>query len=375
MHRTRFLQALCLSALALGCGEPDDDGGCTPGVAMECAVGLVCGTDTRTCRPPSAADVVFPPRDQVCGEPSPDVHTPCRTDTPSLTDEARTAEAPSGADPITMTFVVRTLSLPEATPDSDGDGPLRSMATGFNLDGLDSQHGSTAAEPTCEEAPPDYEGLYDDGLVGVDNALQGLVGTLEGFLDEADCPSSTTEGCLDATLQAQIDEGALLLLVELRGVDDLVYDTEVRVQMALGTPRAALVLGDDGRLAPGQTFDTEMLLGGEVTGDIFGGRLRFLTDTLPLTIDAGGFVLPLVIHGVELRFDVDATRLANGSIGGFLRAEEVITAASAIAPWLEAALRSIVEGAADYEPSAGDPAACSSVSVGLSASATTANPR
>jgi len=232
---------------------------------------LGCGDDTTD--PPDPTGTTFPPRDENCAAPDPSMV--CTTDTPARSEADRTVEVPMTFEDRTIAFVLSTASLPEATSDPDGDGPGRGQAVGFNVDGIDSGNGSSAADANCEEFNTDYQALTDPQHFGVDNALQGLVGTIEGLLDAMDCPGGTTDGCLDATLQQQIAEGSLILLIEVAGINDFDYDTSVSVQMHLGAvPGGGMpMVGSGGGLEGGQAFDSMMMLGPAVDGDIFNGRL------------------------------------------------------------------------------------------------------
>lgn len=260
--------------------------------------------------------------------------------------------------PESQTYIVSTIDLPEA---------MGGSAAGYNLDGIDSGEGSTAGDANCEEFNQDFVNSVEPDHVGVDNALQGLVGTIEGLLDAGDCPGGTTEGCLGATLQSQINEGSLLLLMEVSGINDYSYDSEIQLQLFLGSlPEGETPdIGGDGTIAPGGSYMTMQELGAPVTGDIFAGRLRASTDLLTITIDTGDFMLPLMISNAEVRFDITADTLTNGQIGGYLQTEDIIEAAAMIMEGIEETVRSVVESVADVSPSASDPAICEAVSVGL----------
>ncbi len=334
MNSRKLACVLIAGAMAYGCGESSPSGTFT-----------------------------FPARDNNCAAGA---ATPCATDTPANTDEARTIELPEGFADRTLTYVIGTVALPEATPDPDGDGPQRSQAAGFNVDDLDSGNGSDAVDANCEEFNQDFVSLTDSSHLGVDNALQGLVGTIEGLLDAADCPGMMTAGCLDATLQRQILEGDLILLVEVSGVNDFTYDSSVTVQMHLGAvPAMGMPMaGPSGGLAAGQSFESTMALGSPVIGDIFAGRLRVATPLLPLTIMAGDFNLTLMVTNAQVRFNITEGAMTNGSIGGVVTVDAIVEAASAIMPGIEDTVRSVVESVADVTPSA-DPAVCDAVSLGL----------
>ncbi|MCA9610057.1 MAG: hypothetical protein KC619_30885 [Myxococcales bacterium] len=321
---------------------------------------LVGACDGGTTTP---STVTFPARDFTCAAGA---AMPCATDTPATTDEARTVEAPAGFDDRTLTYVIGTVALPEATPDPDGEGPQRGQAAGFNVDDMDSGNGSDAIDANCEEFNQDFVAVTDSNHAGVDNALQGLVGTIEGLLNAADCPGMMTAGCLDATLQQQILDGSLILLVEVSGVNDFMYDSSVTVQMHLGqVPGMGMPMeGSGGGLAGGQTFESTMALGSPVTGDIFAGRLRVATPMLPLSIMAGDFNLTLQITQAQVRFNITETAMTNGAIGGVVTVDAIVMAASALMPGIEDTVRSVVESVADVDPGS-DPAVCTALSLGL----------
>jgi hypothetical protein len=176
-------------------------------------------------------------------------------------------------------------------------------------------------------------------------------------------------GCLDATLQQQIAEGSLILMVEVSGINDYVFDDAVQLQLVLGSvPGGGMPMIDgSGNLAADQTFDTMQELGMPVAGDIYQGRLRAQTDQLTITIDTGDFALPLMISGAEVRFNIsaDGSSLSNGVIGGYLRTDDIVDAAAMIMDGIEDTVRGVVENVADVSPSADDPMICDSVSVGL----------
>lgn len=338
------------------------------------ALVLACGLALVGCGDGTGDGMVdgyeFPARDEVCADGE---EPPCATDTPAQSAEARTVELDESMEAETHTFIVNVIALPEAV-DPDGPGGAPAEAAGFNLDNLNSGEGISTSDATCEEFVPDYVSVTDSNHVGVDNALQGLVGTIEGLLSAEDCPGGTTDGCLDAQLQEQIADGSLLLLMEVSGVNSFTNDSEVSVRLFLGATQdgGPPMVDGGGTLTAGQTFVEEMGLGAAVDGDIFQGRLRATTPLLPIAINTGDFSLTLEISNAEVRFDISESGLSNGAIGGFITTESIIMAASMIMPGIEDTVRGIVESIADVQPSSADPAVCDSVSVGLTFGATTA---
>jgi hypothetical protein len=308
---------------------------------------------------------VFPERDFVCaaGE-SP----PCETTEPATTDADRTAEPGDELEGETHTYVVNLLTIPDG---ADGTSP------GFNLDGIDSGEGGSG--DTCEQSQPDYAPVasLDPDQVGIDNALIGVLATVGGFVGDFD---------VNTSLHDQIASGSLLLLIRVSGIDSYDYDHEVSLQFALAAVPGggAPDIGDDGLLSPGQTFDVTMEVGSEVTGDIFAGRLNATADllniavTIPMDPDPVSLALP--ISHPQVRFDISADGLANGSLGGVITLDDLISSAQAIPAVAEfcdgdpecPTVRGVLEQSADIAPSADDPLTCESLSVGLQFGGTTA---
>lgn len=311
-------------------------------------------------------EFTFPARDQTCATPG---MVPCQT-TEATPEDQRTFPVPETfVDPVTRTYLVSMISIP---------APAGGRAPGFNVDGIDSGEGSSELDATCEELQTDYASTTDANHVGVDNALATLVPTI-GSLVADSCPGGQTEGCIDNLLAEQLQEGALLLLMEVSGINDFSYDQDVQLSLYLGAVPAGaeIMVGADGSLAAGQTLDTEMALGTPVTGDILNGRLRANAATLPLNIDAGDFALTLTIANPEIRFDISETAgLANGAIGGVITVQSIIDLAAEIMPGIEETVRSVIESVADVGPMAGMTDVCESLSVGIAFSAvdTTRNP-
>lgn len=109
------------------------------------------------------------------------------------------------------------------------------VSWGFDLDGYDSAAGDPDG---CNK--PD---LTDpNGNTGIDNAFAGLLPALE----------ATEAVAITGILQDSIAAGDLLLMMELRGVDDLENDDCVSMSFgpALGTP----LIGNDGYMLDGQSF-------------------------------------------------------------------------------------------------------------------------
>lgn len=139
-------------------------------------------------------------------------------------------------DDAPQVLVLRTLSFSLA--DEAG------LSDGFDLDGV-----------TTVENGPDGCGIADytgpDGTPGIDNAFSRLVPAL----NSTEAKLSVIEGLV----QSAIDSGELLITLELGSLDSWERDDCVagEVGQALGTP----MLGTDGRILDGQTFDRDTELG------------------------------------------------------------------------------------------------------------------
>lgn len=246
-------------------------------------------------------------------------------------------------DGMTRVYVVSTVSIPAAM---DGRAP------GYNLDGVVS----TGEGDTCADLAVDFTSVTDPTETGVDNALAELAPILEELASIN----------LDETIAAQIAEGSLLLLLEVRDIDSFANDSSVSVQLHLGSvPGGGAPELDGAVLRAGQTFDG-MAIGTAVPGEITGGRLRADTPQLVLEINADDLALDLVISDAIIGASITDTRLANGAIGGSLRVDDLREAVASIDESYAGYVDTIVApNYADLDPSADDPELCTALSVGL----------
>jgi hypothetical protein len=109
-------------------------------------------------------------------------------------------------------------------------------SVGFDLDGRES----TASDSKgCYK--PDIES--PEGVKGIDSAFSGLVPALE----------ATEARAVEGLIQVSINNGELLVGLELEDMDDAQNDSCMNLNIArgMGTP----MLGTDGYLEAGQTFD------------------------------------------------------------------------------------------------------------------------
>lgn len=208
------------------------------------------------------------------------------------------------------------------------------IAPGFDLDGTDAD--------VCGQS--DYVSPY--GGTGVDNQLAVITPLLE----------LTELGAVQTLLQNSIEQGGLLVIMELSGVDDLVNDKDVKVRLRLGegTP----LLGTNGRLLAGQTFD---LSADTADTEIPNGKI---VDGI-LTAGPADIVLPAIVFGIryELPFRGGLFRgrltegggLVDGMMGGIVSEQsliEVATAAGGEGGDILKLMKTVIAGTADLSPNA-----------------------
>ncbi|MEM9193126.1 MAG: hypothetical protein AAGF12_28390 [Myxococcota bacterium] len=278
-----------------------------------------------------------------------------------------TPDADTGPD-TTYFFVADTVAVAEAMMGN------AMIVGGFNLDDAVTASGDT----TTGCGKMDFTSPPPDNEPGVDNQLGPILAGLPGDLNVA------------GALRDTVNEGDLLLLFEVSGVNGTNFDPNVTVDIFLGTltegTMMPMLAGD--RLAPGQTFDINASVGDQangtplasVQGQIREGRLQAGPADIPIDITLGDITVTLAIRTAQIRvsFNAAVDSGTSGIIGGALRNMELVDNLAAI-PDLEgneALVMGILQSQADLEP--GDDGRCGAVSIGLEftlAQATKGTPR
>ncbi|MGB0648227.1 MAG: hypothetical protein ACPGQS_13670, partial [Bradymonadia bacterium] len=149
-----------------------------------------------------------------------------------------------------------------AVPDDEGFVP------GFDLDGIDTEEGD---EASCRQG--DF--VDPDGRTGIDNQFADLWSIVEPLVGEA----------TEALIQGAVNEGRIILVVELSGVDNLENDDDVTVHIFRG--RIDPDIGNLGFISPDQTvyvdreFPIEVVQGAQIVdGEVFARP-----DTIHLPVD------------------------------------------------------------------------------------------
>ena len=215
---------------------------------------------------------------------------------------------------------------------------------GLDIDGVNS----ASSDPTgCYK-----EDLVDpNGNVGIDNAFSALIPALD----------STEAVALESLVQQSINNGNLLLMVEISGVDSWQNDdcVDVSVWRGSGTP----LVGTDGKLMTHQSFfkDTEMPNSHIEGMKIVDGRLV----ATPLNVE-----LPVQVLDEKLSFEmsnggihIDLTE--DGFMSGFFTGAIPINTLTDITTLPDVNLpefvQDLVASAADLYPQ--DDGTCSAISV------------
>ncbi len=182
-------------------------------------------------------------------------------------------------------------------------------AQGFDLDGKNSPAGEEASCGHGDLLGPNGETGVDNQLAKIWSDLAPLVGTQ-----------------VDALLQGAINEGRVLIMLELVGVDDLRNDPSVTLNVYRGL--ADPDLGTFGLISPDQTFALDYAKPVSTVENvaIVDGVLEAgpVTLQIPIAILDLDIVAELYFGRAHLELAEDGT--FSGYLGGALNLDEVITA-------------------------------------------------
>jgi hypothetical protein len=202
---------------------------------------------------------------------------------------------------VPRTFVVARLSF--AVAEEPG------IIEGFDLDHRVSD---LEDDVSCHQ----MDAVDPDGRPGVDNALAELFRVVHALVGNA----------IDGLIQMAVNDGTLLVVFRIEGLDDLENDDCVEVQMLKGTGPTVPQLATTGFLAPSQTFEVDE--GTPITS----GRGRIEDGVLY----AGPFeaIVPLKffqvlvdmrLHNAHLRAEITPQGgLTHGVLGGGIEVNQVL---------------------------------------------------
>jgi len=202
----------------------------------------------------------------------------------------------------TRSFVIATLGFTRVD-EATGKTP------GFDVDGVVSD----GTDPgSCLKK--DFVG--PDGEIGVDNQLAVFVPELEKILGDA----------VDGLVQGAINNGDLLIMLNVHGAGSMQDDSCVDLSVVLGNGKPTL--GTDGAIEAYQTFDLDRQ--GEVSlargGKIEGGVLTIGPFELAIPIAIFDVSFTVHVHDALVRLTVDAEdgTIKEGILGGGIVPQEVI---------------------------------------------------
>lgn len=182
------------------------------------------------------------------------------------------------------------------------------IAPGFNLDGMVSDGTDYVSCGKVDFTSP-------DGAPGVDNQLAKLVPDVEQIVGNA----------VDGLIQGAINDGQLVILMELGGVDDLTDDACVEVSVQVGEKRRPS-LGTDGEIEAYQTFnpDASTELSHTNKARIEGGSLT--TEPFSLAIPLAIFDVAFTVHvkDARIRLSFDDEGKAHGYLAGGVFPQEIV---------------------------------------------------
>ena len=207
-------------------------------------------------------------------------------------DEGRTVDQTTHVNAVRQFFLL-----------ADEDG----VAPGFNLDGIISPDGDVAS---CGHG--DFTDPNGDG--GVDNQFAAVWSAAEPLIGEA----------VVALLLDGVNEGRMLVLMELSGVDSLIDDDDVTLTVLRSQDQPIVSMA--GYLVPDQTFslDPEFPLYVHERATITDGRLFAgpFDFAMPIMAFNADFVLPMRNGYVDAIIHEDGHM--EGIFGGELDVEDTI---------------------------------------------------
>jgi hypothetical protein len=181
------------------------------------------------------------------------------------------------------------------------------VALGFDLDGAVSEPGDTQSCGHGDLVDP-------EGRMGVDNQLARMWPALEPLVGEA----------VQGLLQGAINEGRMLIMIELSELDDMQNDDDVTLSVFSGSLDPEI--GTLGLIAPDQTFymDYDRPLSSATSVQLVDGELEAgpVLIEIPLNILDANFNLRMEDGQVRIRLNPDGT--FTGVLGGAFHVPTVL---------------------------------------------------
>ena len=228
----------------------------------------------------------------------------------------------------------------------------KGVAPGFDLDQFTSVGEDDASCRKKDFTDP-------EGRQGIDNQLAALIPDVEAIVGDA----------VDGLIQGAINDGQLLIALDMEGVDDLQNDSCIGVTVGLAQGKPSL--GTDGVIEGFQTFTarTDAKKSHGDGGTIQNGLLTVgpMNVDIPLKLFDVSFTLH--VYDAYFRFRVDEDGFLDGHLGGGIIPEELIDGIKDGAGLddIIPLIRTVLKTSADLKPDA--EGTCQQVSVAVAVKA------
>jgi len=182
------------------------------------------------------------------------------------------------------------------------------VAPGFDLDGRTSDGTDSLS---CGKA--DF--VDSEGHGGVDNQLAPLVPEVEKFVGDA----------IDGLLQGSINDGQLVILMEMENVDDFRNDACVNLAVQVGVKKRP-TLGTDGIIESYQTFEPDPTATRSYVRNarIENGVLETGPFALAIPLAIFDVAFTLNVQDARFRFSIDEELKLRGYLGGGVLPQEIL---------------------------------------------------
>lgn len=208
---------------------------------------------------------------------------------------------------------------------------------GFDLDGATTTSGDASGCGRADDTSP-------AGVTGVDASFNALLPALE-----------LTEGAaLEEIIQTLINNGEVLILWDVHGLDDPQQDECVTLDVLRGDGQP--IIGGLGRINPGQTFDRRSDDVPVHVDDVAITDGSFTASGFPFEIpfsflDAN---IHVTLQDLSLRVDLHDDGTFTGVMGGGIVVEDLLTQldTTGVASEVKALARSAMTAGADLAPDA-----------------------
>lgn len=204
------------------------------------------------------------------------------------------------------------------------------VAEGFDLDGLESEGTDIQS---CNQV--DY--VAPDGRTGIDNQFAVLWEAIVNVIGDA----------VDGLIVGAINDGNLLFMAEMRGIDNRQNDDCVEVNIFVGSGQP--IVGTDGHIVPGQTFDiSEQNTGSHIEcGKIKDGVLTAGPFDGEIPIHILDVTFNLKVYGAMIRGELHDDGSMTAVLGAAVDSEQVIEVAEQNDYRLEGLVGTLVRNRSD----------------------------